>query len=163
MLASGVVDCWRQYTSCQHLTDVGNRLNHALPQFIVEDHFAPSSRAMMIDGAAWHGLPCHFLQTEGLSTKLQIIVAPFTARTGLVFNRERLLSMELHNIGPPDQAQPSRPERHGAFDAHISSQLAGHFIYTLVQHVSLDSVDVFVKRLLQVDQSTLARTIGVML
>ena len=41
MLASGVVDRWGQYTSCQHLTDVGNCLNNALPQRIIEDHFAP--------------------------------------------------------------------------------------------------------------------------
>src|SRR5215813_2313365 len=118
---------------------------------------------MMINGPAGNHLPGHFLQAQRLSAELQIIVAPFTARTDLILNRERLLPMEFHDIGPPDQTQPSRPERHGAFDPHVSSQLAVLLIYTLMLHMALDGVDVFIKCLLQMDQRTLARTIGVML
>ena len=70
MLASGVVDRWGQDTSCQHLTDAGNRLNNALPQRIIKDHFAPPSRAMMINGPAENGLSRHFLQAQRLRAEL---------------------------------------------------------------------------------------------
>ena len=89
-------------------------------------------------------------------------MTPLTARTGLVLNGERLLPVEFHHIGPLDQTQPSRPERHGAFDPHVSSQFIGLLIHTLVKHMALDGVDVFIKGLLQVDQGTLTRTTGVM-
>jgi hypothetical protein len=42
MPASSVIDRRGEYTGYQHLTEVGNRLNNALPQRIIEDHFAPS-------------------------------------------------------------------------------------------------------------------------
>jgi hypothetical protein len=59
--------------------------------------------------------------------------------------------VEFHDIGPPDQTQAPRPEGHRAFDAHVSFQFTGLLIRTLLQHVALEGVDVFVKRLLQMD------------
>jgi len=88
---------------------------------------------------------------ERLRTQLQIIVAPLTTRPDLVLNRDRDLAVEFYDIGPPNQTQSSRPKGNRTFNAHISFQFTGLLIYTLMQHTTLEGVDVFVKRLLQMD------------
>jgi hypothetical protein len=42
MLAPSVVDRWGEHPGCQHVTDVGNCLNDALPERIIQDDFAPA-------------------------------------------------------------------------------------------------------------------------
>jgi len=118
---------------------------------------------VIIDCTIWDFVPSHLLQTERLSTKLQIVVPPLPAWATLILNGVRGIAAEFDYISPANQAEVFGPQRESTLDPHVISYFLGALVDTLVEHMSLHRVDVLLKNLLDVNQGALARAVAVML
>ena len=100
MSATSVIDGWRQPICSQHLADSLRSLFDLPPQLIIKDHFFPSARSMVVDGATRNRLPSHLFQTQRLGTELQIVVPPLPAWTTLILDGVGHITPELHDVSP---------------------------------------------------------------
>ena len=64
----------------------------------------------MIDGAAWHGSAGHLLQTESLSTELQVVMLAAAPAAVLVLDGIRRVAVVLDDISLADKAEAVGPD-----------------------------------------------------
>jgi hypothetical protein len=117
----------------------------------------------MVDSAGRDRLSGHLFETDSLATELEIIVAPLSARTVLIFHRVGNASMKLHDIAFADKSQPIRPEWDGALDPNALLGLSLRNVDLFMNLSAAKGVEVLVERLLHVDQRALTGAVAVVL
>lgn len=157
---------WRQTLTGQHGAHCIGGGHHLRAQFRCDRHDPAALGTGVVQRALKHRVSGHELKAESLGGQLQVIarcnVRCLVAQAVFVLHRVRraAVAVKFHHVRFTDQTQLVMPERQGTLDPQTRCQLHTRLIRPRVNGVAAKRVNVVVKRLLQVDQCTLARAVG---
>ncbi len=97
MTTARVMHRRREDATRQHIADHRHQALDFGPQRCGDDHFPSAAGAMVKDRADRDSMARHFLQTEGLSRKLDVVVLAGAARSMFIFDWiGRAIGISIH-------------------------------------------------------------------
>lgn len=120
-----------------------------------------------VQDTLWHRDSDHLFKTQSLGAKLNGGVVGVSRSTRLVFDGHdrrgslsRVGELELYDVALADQAEALAPYGQGAFDADSLLGSGQRLVGPLVRRCATNGEDVLIPDALEVDQTTLARTVA---
>lgn len=170
-------DDWRRRDARREQRMRCRRARLSFPaQRLIERHIEAMARLAIEQRAAGNRAAEHLFEADRLRAELHRVAVVFFRFAALIFHRKRLPAarftrqraagcdaMEFHDIRLPRQAEPRRRQRHAPRRNHVAALFASRLMHPLMQKVAERRQTVLLPRLLDMNQSALARAKEVVL
>lgn len=163
MFTAGIIHRWWNDLRREHFPNRPDGCFYEGAQSLIELNLPPPSRTVVKDRAARNRFSGHLFEAYCLGAELKVVVLKFSQAARLILYREGDLSMELNDIRFSDKSQAMTPQRKSPLDTDpfFPSALFRR-VGSFMQIPSAHGINIFLKRLLHMNQRAATRTVGVL-